>query len=222
MEIIIPKHDPIIAPLTVNWQMNKSSQLELTFCKPIEQPTSHSGLHLKDYLPCQFEEINKDGNCLFRCLAKVITGSQEAYPKARGEICRYIATTAKEKLGWCFHTTNETPLKYLLRTQMADGNNICADGNNIWGTEMEILAASAILETDIYVATECDITDDSSPFQMSNRVIHWCRYSASSNYDHSCAIYMANFNSHYEPVIKFIYSIYPTYAEEDQNVITLD
>ena len=143
--------------------MNKSSQLELTFCKPIEQPTSNSGLHLKDYLPCQFEEIIKDGNCLFRCLAKVITGSQEAYPKVRGEICRYIATTAKEKLGWCSHTTNETPLKYLLRTQM--------DENNIWGTEMEILAASAILETDIYVATECDII----PFQMSNRVIHWCR-----------------------------------------------
>ena len=33
-------------------------------------------------------------------------------------------------------------------------------------------------------------------------------------------VVIVNFNSHYEPVIKFIYSIYPTYAEEDQNVIT--
>ena len=180
---------------------------ELTFCEQIEQPTSHSGLHLKDYLPWKFEDIIKDSNCLFRCLAKLLTGSQEAYPKVRGEICRYIATNAKHKLGWQFHTTQETPLQYLLRTHMEHGS--------IWGTEMEILAASAILETDIYVATECDLVDNSSPFQMSRRVIR-CRYSACSNYDHSCAIYMADFNNHYEPVVKFINSNYPTYAEEDQ------
>ena len=147
MDIIISKHDPLITPLTVNWQLDKSSQLELTFCEQIEQPTSYSGLHL---------------------------------------------------------------------------NSICCVHTWIWGTEMEILAASAILETDIYVATECDLVDNSSPFQMSRRVIRWCRYSACSNYDHSCAIYMANFNNHYEPVEKFINSNYPTYAEEDQNVISLD
>ena len=180
MDIIIPKHDPLITPLTVNWQLDKSSQLELTFCEQIEQPTSHSGLHLKNCLPWQFEDIIKDGNCLFRCLAKLLTGSQEAYPKVHGEICRYIATNAKDKLGWQFHTTQETPLQYLLRTHM--------EHDSIWGTEMEILAASVILETDIYVATECDLVDNSSPFQMSRRVIRWCRYSACSNYDHSCAI----------------------------------
>ena len=214
MDIIIPKHDPLITPLTANWQLDKSSQLELTFCDQIEQPTSHSGLHLRDYIPWQFEDIIKDGNCLFRCLAKLLTGSQEAYPKVRGEICRYIATNAKDRLGWRFHTTQETPLQYLLRTHM--------EHDYIWGTEMEILAASTILETDIYVATECDLVDNSSPFQMSRRVIRWCRYSACSDYDHSCAIYMANFNNHYEPVVKFINNNYPTYAEEDQNVISLD
>ena len=31
------------------------------------------------------------------------------------------------------------------------------DENGSWGTEVEILAASAILEVNIYVASECNI-----------------------------------------------------------------
>ena len=59
----------------------------------------------------------------------------------REEICRFIARDGRDKLQWYFNTLKETPLNYLKRTMMDD------DGT--WGTEVEILAASAILQADI-------------------------------------------------------------------------
>ena len=209
-----PNHDPLITPLTINWQKERCSQLKISFIEPIKQPTNFTGSKLKDYLPWQFEDIGKDGNCLFRCLSKIISGSQEYYPKMRGEICRFIAKDGKDKLQWYLNTRKETPLDYLLRTMM--------DEDRTWGTEVEILAASGILEAGIYVATESKIVDDSSLFPFSERVIHWNRYSTAPNSIGKLSIYIANFENHFEPVVNFINSIYPTYAKKNADVICLD
>ena len=100
---------------------------------------------------------------------------------------------------------SETPLSYLTRTMMQE--------DKIWGSEVEIFAISAILEIDIYVAVECDNCKESSYNIHQQRIIRWYRYNASNNYDKSFAIYIANFNNHYEPVTTLINSGYPTYAE---------
>ena len=92
----------------------------------------------------------------------------------RGEICRFIAKDGKVKLQWSLNRRKETPLDYLLRTIM--------DEDRTWGTEVEILAASGILEADIYVSTESKIVDDSSLFPFSERVIHWKSLQYSSEY----------------------------------------
>ena len=65
-----PNHDPIIAPLNVDWQRQKCSLLKIPFTEPIKQPTNFSGYKLKKFSPWQYEDIAKDGNCLFRCLSK--------------------------------------------------------------------------------------------------------------------------------------------------------
>ena len=96
------------------------------------------------------------------------------------------------------------------------------DDDGVWGTEVEILAASAILQTDIYVASECELVDESSPFRFSKRFIYWNRYSATPNYDEKLDIYIANFQKHYEPVVNFINSVYPTYGKKDKEVICID
>ena len=94
--------------------------------------------------------------------------------------------------------------------------------NKVWGSEVEIFAISAIFEIDIYVAVECDNFKESSSFDIHQKTIRWYRYNSSNNYDKFCAIYMTNFNNHYEPVTTLINSGYPTYAENYQNTISIE
>ena len=105
-------------------------------------------------------------------------------------------------------------MSYLTRTTM--------ELNGVWGSEVEILAVSAILETEIYVAVECDNFTKESPYNILQKNIKWHRYTASNNYNKSFAIYIANLENHYEPVISLINSGYPTYAQNYQDVISIE
>ena len=212
---LIPYHIPIISPFNFNWQMDKCSKLGIIYRQAIKQPSALAGSKLSDYLPWQYENIEKDGNCLFRCIFKLISGSQEYHAKIRGEICRFIGKDGREVLNWYFHAISETPLSYLKRTMMQQ--------NAVWGIEVEIFAVSAILETEIYVAVECEDTNkvSISSYDFHEKIIRWYRYSASNNYDKSFAIYIANLKNHYEPVITLINSGSPTYAENSQKVISI-
>ena len=96
------------------------------------------------------------------------------------------------------------------------------DENGSWGTEVEILAASAILDVNIYVASECNTIHDNSRLGFTDRDIKWYRYSAAPNYDEKFAINIANFQSHYKPVVNCINSDHHTYSNTDKEVICLD
>ena len=91
----------------------------------------------------------------------MISGSEEYHSKMRGEITRFIAKDGKEKLQWYFDILKETCLSYLMRTLM--------DENGSWGTEVEILAASAILQVNIYVASECNTIHEDSRLGFPDR-----------------------------------------------------
>ena len=74
---IMPLENHFISPLSVNWQMDKCSRLGIIYRQPIKQLSTLAGRKLSDYLPWQYEDIEKDGNCFFRCVSKLISGSQE-------------------------------------------------------------------------------------------------------------------------------------------------
>ena len=93
----------------------------------------------------------------------------------------------EEVLNWYF-----TPLSYFTRTMMQQ--------NRVWDSEVEKLAASAILKTDIYVIVEYNNSNEGSSYGIHQRTIRWCRYNASNSYDSFFAIYIANFRDHHEPV----------------------
>ena len=104
--------------------MDNCSKLGIIYQEMIKQPSTL----VCDYLPWESEAIEKDGNCLFRCISKLISGSQDHYAKIRGEICRFIAKDGKEALKWYFHAMSEIPLSYLRRTMMQE--------DKIWGSEV--------------------------------------------------------------------------------------
>ena len=136
--------DPLITSITVDWQKEKCALLDFPFKEPIDQHSSMAGQKLQAFAPWLCDSIGADGNCLFRCLSKVISGSEEHHAKLRGEICLYMVSDGKDIIGWYFNQVlSTTPSEHLSRT--------CMYNNGNWDTDAELIAASALLQTDIYV-----------------------------------------------------------------------
>ena len=79
-----------------------------------------------------------DGNCLFLALSDAITGRQNCHTLVREKIEQRTRHNGHAVL---IHT-NGSVNEYLVRTGMRS--------QHVWGTDVEINAASSLLETDIY------------------------------------------------------------------------
>ena len=208
----LKSNNPIISPITIEWQKEKCHLLEIQYQQQTDQHSSLAGQELRKFEPWRFATIAGDGNCLFRCLSKVISGCQDYHAKLRGEICRYILSEGKDEISWYFRQVlATTPAEYLSQKAMYVAGT--------WGSDVELMAASALLRTDIYVANQMYRTPDSIIPE-----VRWSRICASTNNSENCAIYIANFHDHYEPVTAMINSQIPTFYFEDKSdkIINLD
>ena len=212
----IPAHGPDIPTSpevnVVNqlWQKNKCNLLGLPFESVSKQPVNYNGQPLKKYKPWETENIIRDGNCLFRCLSNVITGNQNSHLQLRTIIARYIATKGTSRLGWYFKTKQTTPCEYLLSENLT-----LLEGT--WGSDVEIMAASSILDVDIYIANDV--------YRKEGTLIpevRWSLIRASPN--PTAAIYITNYCDHYEPVISMLDSPTPTYGVtiSDDKIYTVE
>ena len=107
-----------------------------------------------------------------------------------------------------FSSESLTPCDYFL-----DEKLISMDG--VWAGDVEIMASSAILEADIYVATD-DYTVEGSIV----RDIRWSLLRACPS--PQAAIYITNFGCHFQPVISMINSPTPTYGNITNQVYTIE
>ena len=117
----------------------------ITFDSVSKQPSDLVGQPLSKYEPELTDNIKGDGNCLFRCLSKITTGSKKSHLQLRSIISRFIASEGTTKLGWYFKPKQTTPCQYLNHENLIYRESI-------WGSDFEIIAASAILNADIYLA----------------------------------------------------------------------
>ena len=90
--------DARIQPISIEWQHDKCNQLNLPFSEPIEQHHILIGKPLGEFQPWQTCKIRGDGNCYFRCLSKMITGSEAHYVNLRNELGCYMVFEGSEKL----------------------------------------------------------------------------------------------------------------------------
>lgn len=91
--------------------------------------------------PSKLYQIVGDGNCLFCALAYAITGTQNYHSLVRERIVLHIKDNEHALLARMNGSLN----KYLARTEMRN--------QHVWGTDIEIKAASSLLATDImYIA----------------------------------------------------------------------
>lgn len=72
----------------------------------------------------------------------IITGSQECHI-----ISNFLASEGITQLGWYFRQFHLTPCEYFLSEKLT-----YLDG--VWGGDVEIMAASAILKANIFIATQ--------------------------------------------------------------------
>ena len=114
----------LITHNTVDWQKEKCALLDFPFKEPIEKLSSMAVQKLQAFAPWLCDSIGADGNCLFMCLSKVISGSEEHHAKIRGEICRYMVSDGKDIIGWYFNQVmSTTPSEHLSRTCVYNNGN---------------------------------------------------------------------------------------------------
>ena len=131
------------------------------------------------YQPAATVRIRGDGNCFFRALAFVITGSQDEHQELRAITTTYMQHNAG--ILSCYLNAHETKDEYLARTDM--------HGSSVWATEVECLICYR-------------------QFYKSGHTYKWLQFLPHPCEDSSvvCAvhskesIYLVNTSNHYEPV----------------------
>ena len=184
------------------------------FTEIFEHHPTHTGILLSKIISWQTEKISMDGNCFFRCISKMISGTEDHHAKLRAEVCRYMVTDGKPIINRYLKTFSEdcAPVSYLKKSAMTE--------NGIWATDVEIMAISCILDSDVYVATQ--YYDEN---KLWTRTI-WNRYSGRINpptkNPQEVTLYISNVNhNHYEPVTRLINSEYESFMRHDSSNLTV-
>ncbi|VDI54287.1 Hypothetical predicted protein [Mytilus galloprovincialis] len=115
-------------------------------CLIVKIPTKHIHKQITNTIfdmgpPSTTKSITGDGNCLFRAISYALSNRQEFYGNIRKAIVDHLIRNAemfKSFLQPRFKTVEE----HIQTLQMKE--------NNVWGTELEILACADLLKTDIY------------------------------------------------------------------------
>ena len=93
-------------------------------------------------MPSRLYNIVADGNCFFHALSYIITGRQTYHSVLRKKIIHHMQEIESLLQPHLPSSLND----YFKTSQMAS--------ETVWSTDVEILAASSLLETDVYVYTE--------------------------------------------------------------------
>ena len=146
--------------------------------QPIEFSISHQ--------PAATVRIRGDGNCFYRALAFVITGSQYEHQELRAITTTYMQHNAGSLS--CYLNAHETMDEYLARTDM--------HSSSVWAAEVEIFAVFNMLQTPVMLFCKSGHT-----YKWLHFLPHPCEDSSVVCAVHSKeAIYLVNISNHYEPV----------------------
>lgn len=94
----------------------------------------------------KIDQVLGDGNCLFRALAKQLTGDSDKHGILRDKLCEFITVNSELLEGWV--TAGVTLEEHLASVTKP----------NTWGTQLELKAAATLFNLDIYVATNSLLT----------------------------------------------------------------
>ena len=182
-----PERDEYVMPYKFNpvdheWQLNACSTLGIRFVRSNTVRPGGPRVPLK--APTTIRRIGDDGNCLFRSLALIITGSEDQHLAIRQRILRHMCKIAHFLLGIHIPDRYRSVEEYIRHTGMHRVST--------WGTEVEIFTMAHLLNTTI--------------FSFNSRDKRWWRFSPNFvdlSLPDDCtamAIYLNHTPSHFEVV----------------------
>ncbi len=127
--------------VNVEWQRQWCSKLGLPYCSTYERSIGSSNTILTRPDRQSVRVMIGDGNCLFRSLSCVLTGSQQHHLLVRSLICNHMSSITHLLLPH-IHPCNSVE-DYITRTKM--------DNNLVWGTDIEIFTFANMCQTKVYV-----------------------------------------------------------------------
>ena len=132
-------------PVTIDWQQRACQQLGLQYHAPTKVRPGGPNVPLTRPDMRSLKRIQGDGNCLFRALSYIITGCEEQHMAVRNAILDHMVTIAHFLLG--HHLLNYDSIQtYIVASGM--------DEEYTWGTDIEMLTLSHLLNTPIVSYSE--------------------------------------------------------------------
>ena len=103
-----------------------------------------------------YQHVKGDGNCFFRCISFILTGSEDYHETIRDQVVQHLSTIQEKVKGYL----DNHPQVYI--SQSGIGNE------GIWATDKEIMTTANLLDCDILVYTS-----------RGNATMKWLTYPAS-------------------------------------------
>ena len=127
----------VFDPPTKSWQEERCSNNHLEFVSSLAYFSRGNTIN-QFTVPSQqyIVDVIGDGNCLFRCLSLVCSGSEKNHSLVRKHICEHMRQIN-------YVASGKSPSEYLKTTKMEE--------DRVWGTTDELLVASSWLKTPIFV-----------------------------------------------------------------------
>ena len=102
----------------------------------------HFGRASELKVPRKYYQVDMDGNCFFRCISYILTGSEDYHETIRGHVVDHMSKIQEKVKGYL----NNHPQTYISQS------GIEKDG--IWATDSEIMTTANMLDCDIMVYTQ--------------------------------------------------------------------
>ena len=139
-------------PIDEEWQRQTCRLLNLRFVRPFERESGGPDVILTRPDTFRIRRIYGDGNCLFRAMSFIITGSESQHFEIRTSIIAHMLRIPELLTGRgvdghnnylsYYHGGYHSVENYLVRTNMAD------DGT--WGTDLEMSLLAHMLDIVVY------------------------------------------------------------------------
>ena len=195
-------------PGDVEWQQRVCEELQLEYYGPNGIASGSPSTPLTN--PTGLKNIRGDGNCMFRAFSFIITGSEDQHMQVRHVIIRHMRVT-----GPALWESKISPLlRNLQRIGEVSGENSQSSGTEFttggidryiaatgmdrdktWGSEVEIMVLSHLLNTAVYTY---DTNNGWSKYIPANV---YGRFNVSSHVDSLMTMYVRHNVNHYDVVI---------------------
>lgn len=171
----------VFYPVTREWQDEKSKLFKLKVMK--QHRYGSQKVFYDKSAPKETVSVQPDGNCFFRALSCIVTGSEDDHLRVREAITKHISDHPDMYRTFLMSRGGMTDYLTTMRRPKE------------WATDVEILATATFLKSVVEVYFPCRMSNGNTEYS-------WQTFKPLNNIDITYpAIYICNKNEHFDPVM---------------------